>query len=472
MLVRKLVLNTLIYAIGPQLPKVISLFMLPILTPNLTSRDYGVYGIITAYTTALSALTDLGLTSVLSVSFYKYPRKYRFYWNKLFSFISIWSVPLAIINAGVIYLVLPHEEKSNFFVISLLYCIPIACFAPTKWIGRKFFQLSQKPLPVVSINIISSLAGILSNYFTIKVWQLGYLGWFIGGFVISLMTFLPYLYFFLKSIKIKFDFKFNYKWILPILIIGLPVLPHYYSTYLLNASDRVVLSFFDVPIEKIGLYSLAYSLGGYFAIVGTALADASGPMYMQLFSTGKYDDEVKARDLTFLMQFFIIILGFIIALWMKEVYSMLIKNETLQGGYEMAIIILMSYVYNPMYFGSINKLQFLAKTKELWKITLMAGVCNVVLNLILIPLLGIWAAVISTFLAMMFMGFRGYSIKAFVENNPVNYYPLRWFVIICSCVISVYLLRDLNWVLKLVISIAIIAMLFMGWTKYRKIVAF
>jgi len=472
MAIRKLAVNTLIYAIGPQLPKIISLFMLPILTPNLTSRDYGIYGIITAYTAALSALADLGLTSILSVSFYKYPKRYHFYWNKLFSFISLWSIPLAIVNAGVIYLILPDEEKSHYFIISLLYCCPIVFFAPTKWVGRKFFQLSQKPLPVVGINIVSSLAGIGANYFTIKVWQLGYLGWFIGGFVISLTTFLPYLYYFFKSIKVKFDFRFGYKWLKPILIIGLPVLPHYYSSYLLNASDRLVLNFFGVSIEEIGIYALAYSLGGYFAIIGTALADAAGPMYMQLLSTGRYEDEFKARNLTFLMQAFITALGFITALWMKEAYSILIKNEALNSGYEMAIIILMSYVYNPMYFGPITKLQFLLKTKELWKVSFMAGVLNILLNLIFVPIFGIWAAVISTFLAMMFIGFRGYTIKAFVENNPVKYYPLRWFLIICSSVIFVYLLKDANWIAKSFISAIIIATMFIGWIKCKKIVAF
>lgn len=472
MVLQKLAVNTLIYAIGPQLPKIISLFMLPILTPNLTSRDYGIYGIITAYTAALSALADLGLTSVLSVSFYKYPRRYQFYWNKLFSFISLWSIPLALINAGVIYLVLPDEEKTNYLAISILYCAPVVFFAPTKWVGRKYFQLSQKPLPVVSINIISSLAGIAANYFTIKVWQLGYLGWFIGGFVISLATFLPYLYHLFKSIKIKLDFKFGYKWLKPILIIGLPVLPHYYSSYLLNASDRLILNFFSVSIEEIGIYVLAYSLGGYFAIVGTALADAAGPMYMQLFSSGKYEDEVKARNLTFLMQALITALGFITALWMKEAYSLLIKNEDLGRGYEMAIIILMSYVYNPMYFGPISKLQFLLKTKELWKISFMAGVFNILLNLVFIPIFGIWAAAISTFLAMMFIGFRGYSIKTFIENNPVKYYPLRWFLIICCSVILVYLLRDSNWIIKFFISIGIITTLVTAWTKYKKVITF
>lgn len=472
MFARKLAINTLVYAIGPQLPKIISILMLPVLTPNLSSRDFGIYGLITSYTSAISALADLGLTSVLSVSFYKYPRRYHFYWNKLFAVISLWAIPLSLLNAILIFFILPKEEDSNFLLISIIYCIPIAFFTPTKWIGRKYFQLSQRPIPVVSINIISSLAGILSNYITIVILKMGYLGWFISGFVISLTTFIPYLYYLIKKIKVKLDFKFNRKWIKPILLIGLPALPHYYSIYLLNTSDRIILDCFGISVEEIGIYSLAYTLGGYFALVGTALADAAGPMYIQLFSSNKQEDEMKARNLTFVMQILITVMAFIAGLWMKEAYHILIKNESLQQGYEMAIIILMSYVYYPMYFGPINKLQFLYKTKELWKISFMAGIFNVILNLILVSIIGIWAAVISTFAAMMFMAFRGYSIKTFIENNPVNYYPFRWFIFILTSVLLVYFLRDSAISVKILISIMIGIMAISGWHKYKKVLSF
>lgn len=472
MAIKKIAVNSLIYAIGPQIPKIVSILMLPILTPNLSSKDYGIFGIIAAYTAALSALTDLGLTSVLSVSYYKYPRRFRFFWNKLFTIITVWSIPLALLNACVIYFSLPIEEKPNFIMISLLYCTPIMLFSPTKFVGRKYFQLAQQPLPVVSINVMSALAGIIANYLTIAVWKMGYLGWFIGGFVVSLTTFLPYVYYQLKRIKINFDFGFNYKWLKRILIISLPVLPHYYSVYLLNSSDRLVLDWYGVSMDEIGIYSLAYTLGGYFALVGTALADAAGPMYIQLFSSNKQEDEIKARNLTFIMQIFITATAFIASLWMKEAYLILIKNESLQQGYEMAIIILMSYVYYPMYFGPISKLQYLYKTKELWKISLLAGIFNIVLNIIFVPMFGIWAAVLSTFAAMMFMAFRGYSIKTFIENNPVNYYPFRWFIFICTSVLLVYFLRDSAIVIKILISLALVTTTLLGWHKYKKTLSF
>ena len=456
MSIKKLSVNSLVYALGPQLPKLINLFMLPIITPHLGAADYGVFGTLIAYKAAIVALKDLGLTSILSVSFYKYPNKYRFIWNKLFTLTTVWSFPLSLFLAYVIRLVLPEEEQCHYSVIALLSCIPLFLFEPSKWIGRKYFQLNQKPFPIVTINGIAAICGIISNYLTIVVLKMGYLGWFISSFVISFVSFLPYCWICIKVVKINFDFNVNRKWVMRYLSIGLPVLPHFYSVYLLNASDRLILDWYGVSLDDIGIYSLAYSLGGYFAIVGNALGDAAGPMYMELFNSKTLVNEIKARNLTWIMQGGTLLLAFLVALWAREAFSILIKNESLQTGYIITMIIVMSYSYRPIYFGRINKLQFLLKTNEMWKISFVAGVVNVLINLILVPIYGIWGAVISTFIAMMFMGFRGYSLRSFIDNNPVNYYPLFWFLAICGSTLLVYFLKDAQVVYKVILTTALL----------------
>ena len=109
--------------------------------------------------------------------------------------------------------------SKNFFLISFLTCVPLVIFQPTRWIGRNYFQLNQKPLPIVTINIISAFVGIFSNIITIYFLKLGYLGWFIGSFFIGLTSFIPFLWVVVKKIKLSFDFKINKKWIKRYLVI-------------------------------------------------------------------------------------------------------------------------------------------------------------------------------------------------------------------------------------------------------------
>ena len=91
-MLKKVFSNALIYAIGPQIPKVATLLVLPILTKYLTSTDYGVYGVVLAYMGALSAFNDLGFVIVMANSFYKYPKRWPIVWRQMHGYLSVWAI--------------------------------------------------------------------------------------------------------------------------------------------------------------------------------------------------------------------------------------------------------------------------------------------------------------------------------------------------------------------------------------------
>jgi len=117
-----------------------------------------------------------------------------------------------------------------------------------------------------------------------------------------------------------------------------------------------------------------------------------------------------------------------------------------------------------MYFGSINKLFYLEKTTVLWKISFIAGVANVIMNFIFIPIFGYKVAAVTTFISLMFMGYSGYFLKDFKENCNINYYPFYWIAGTIILTILSYLIRDIALVSKMVISLAAFCLLvFLTW---------
>lgn len=60
-MIKKLFTNSAIYGIAPHVPKIVSVFILPLLTTRLTDVDYGIAGTIAAYTMALAAFQRLDL---------------------------------------------------------------------------------------------------------------------------------------------------------------------------------------------------------------------------------------------------------------------------------------------------------------------------------------------------------------------------------------------------------------------------
>jgi O-antigen/teichoic acid export membrane protein len=223
-----------------------------------------------------------------------------------------------------------------------------------------------------------------------------------------------------------------------------------------------------VSITDIGKYNMAYIIGNYFEVFGTAVGMAVGPYYTKLFSKENLVSENQAKVLTFFLQTCFLILSFTAALWVKELFKLLIKNQELSGVYYIGIVIIMGYSYRPMYWACISKLNYLEKTKQLWKISFIGGALNITLNLIFIPLYGFEAAAITTLLSLLYIGFSGFFLKDFKENNQINYYPIRWLFLILISTIIVYLLKDIIVIYKIAITLCLFVFFMIYFIKNKK----
>ena len=120
----------------------------------------------------------------------------------------------------------------------------------------------------------------------------------------------------------------------------------------------------------------------------------------------------------------------------------------------MAIILIMAANYRPMYIGSTNYIFYIERTKKLLYITLIGSVSSVLLNIILIPYLGVIAAIITTYVSLMYVGYSGYYLKEFKETK-VKYYPLLWLLATVLLTISAYYMVEFDFFIKTVITLSI-----------------
>lgn len=451
-MIKKLFSHTLLYALGPQLPKIVNIFLLPIITAYLTPKDYGIHGTITAYAGLLAGIKMLGFDILLVNAFYKRPQKWVFYWRIFFGALLSWQMIFVFIQFSVLYWLIPKEAGDMKSYILLLIIVPGFFFSIVNSFGGRYYQLAQKPSYIALTTGVSGILTVFITYYTIVILKTGYMGWFISSAASSFIQFLFFFYPILIKHKITPVFTIKKSFWKKYLSIALPTIPHNYSSYLLNSSDRVVLDKLNVPIEKIGLYNLAYIFGNYFEIFGNALGMAVGPFYMKLFAKKNIAADKQIRTLTFFLQILFLFLAFNISLWSKEIFQILISNEELKKAYYLSAIIIMGYSYRPMYWATINKLLFIEKTNKLWRISFVGGMLNVILNLIFIPYFSIEAATVTTFVSLLYIGFAGFFIKDFKANNTQNYRPVLWIVLIIVLTVTVFLIKDINFIIKLIVS--------------------
>jgi O-antigen/teichoic acid export membrane protein len=161
--------------------------------------------------------------------------------------------------------------------------------------------------------------------------------------------------------------------------------------------------------------------------------------------------------------------AFMLALWAKETFGFLFSNPDFKKFYPLGILILVGYCYRPYYWYVLSRLQFSERTSQFWKISLIAGLVNVILNIVFIPFYGIYASTIATFISLIYMGFAGFFLQAYKEINTYKqpYRPLLMIVLIVLVTVLSYYLKDISGWLKVVISLFCI-LFFIQYSRKNK----
>jgi O-antigen/teichoic acid export membrane protein len=449
-MLKKIVSHAAIYGMAPYVTKIVSFFILPIITQDLTPEDYGIAGVVAGYTGIFSVLASLGLPVILSNSFIKHESRYRYVWRHIYGFLSWWNIIYGILVASLLLIFLRNEVSSgNLFWIVFLSVGPIIFFGPTQAIGTLYYQLNKNPVQVVWRTITFGLLTIALNVYTISVLKMGYMGWFWSEFIVGVLFNASYWWALNFRLKLSPILKFRWYSIKRYLKVSLPVVPHQYSSFLLRSSDRAVLGFLKVPTENIGRYSLASNFGNYFYSVSSAISTALNPFILKDL---KHHHLIKARALIFMAQVMMFVMTFIFSLWSKEILFYLIKNDELRMVYPMVIVVVMAFSYRPMYIGATSVLFFYEKTKDLAKVSFIAGLANVILNLVFVPRIGFEFAAYSTFICYMYVGYSGYFLKQFSKYVTTDFFPLLWLALTVALTVFAYVAVEWHWISKTIIT--------------------
>ncbi|MFN0202209.1 MAG: lipopolysaccharide biosynthesis protein [Bacteroidia bacterium] len=458
-MLKKILSYSLLLTIANQLPMLVSLFTLPIVSQYLTKADYGIYGTLFSYVGLLSAFKDWGLVTVFGNTYFKYPNRFQWIWGKLMGFVMTWALLYAMLLAVFLYFIfLQKIEGLNVTYILFLIVIPTALFENTRSLGIRLLQFQHKILPVFVVSVLTAVIGALVNIHTITQlhWK-GYESWFLVYFLTSFLNFLFYSWVLHFKFKVIPNLKFTYKWLRKHLNVAIPTIPHFYSNYILKSLDRPLMDKFHIPLADIGLYNVAYNFGNYVESAQMAVNQVLSPFYFNLFKQKEENIEQKIRLLTFLWQGTTLFGAFVLCIWLKEIFGFLYrKNPEFAMVYMYSIPIVMSFTYRPMYVSVVDRVIFNEKTKSVLLISLVAAIISIVLNLTLIPFLGFQGPIITVFITFMYMGFSGFFWKSMNKYIKLPFYPLLWLGLIILTGGIAFLLKDIYWGYKLFISLGLL----------------
>lgn len=420
-MLKELFKGSAIYGLAPFLPKALTILLLPILTKYLTSVDYGIIGTITAITFAVQALQDMGLRIILPAYFYKCTSQYKVIWREIYGFLSIWMILYALIQATLLFFFIPKEAEDNKWLIIVLSNFSTVFFGPTAMLGQTYYQLHLNPTPVAVRIVLAGVTTILANFICVVVFRWGYMGAYVGSFAGTFLTNLSYW----PAVNNKLELSpiYNFKWrtIRKLLKVGIPTIPHYYTAYLMNTSNIAAMNYYSKPQSLVGHLTMSQNISGIFDTIINAVNQMFSPMNYKYIRENNLGELRRTIYTYILMTYSLTVLY---SLWSKEVYAILISNDEIATTYKYSIILVMALNYRPIYVYCCNYFFYHEHTLQLLGISLMSGIISCVFYFMMIPYMGIYAALIGFYIGCLYYGYSGYFFN-FYKNHTI--FKLKWY---------------------------------------------
>lgn len=460
--------NSAFFTIAPLLPKVINVLLMPIMTRYLTATDFGISGTISAYTQAIGAFSILGLGVVLLNSFYKTPLEYKKLWKQIYGFLNIWMIIYAACQAILLFFIMPEEAVDNRWWIIILTNFSTVFFGPVSTIGSSYYQYNKQAFPVVWRSIMASVITIVVDFVLIVYLRWGYMGWYVGTFAGTFFSNASYWYVVNFELGLRANYHFNWSEIKHALSVSLPTVPHYYTGYLLDGSGRMVQDQYGVPQDEIGKVSITQQVGGIFSMVMLGMDRSLSPFFMQYI---KEDKENLAKKLGLIFVTVVFVGAFMVSIWSKEIFDILISNDTLKAAYPLCIAYVMALCYRPMYVIAARYNFYYEKTKQLLLITFMSGIIAVLLYIVLTPLIGIWGFLVGHYIACLYFGYSGYLYSCYREHSKMKFpFVLLFFIQLVLTAVA-FVLVELLWakiIVTLIVGVALGVLLYKNKQYFLK----
>lgn len=383
--------NFVVYGIGGVISKVIPLIMVPIVTRLMPDSSY--YGISDLSNTVLqfgSALAVMGM----------YDAMYRMFFEKddegYKKEICSTAMSFTIFTSFIVFIVMiickdliAEYAFGDSQYGYLIYITAIATLvgatnsiisAPTRMQNKKKIYLVMNTVsPFLSYSI--SIPLLIAGHYIIALP--------LAALISAATQELVFWALNREWFKLK---KIRTDYIKPLLKIAVPLLPNFIIYWVFNSSDRVMIANL-IGTGASGIYAVGSKLGQASQLIYTAFA--GGWQYFA-FATMKENDQVKTNSLIFeylgLVSFACSMFVFALS---ETIYQVLFTGEYVSG-YIVGPYLFLAPLLQMLFQVAANQFLVVKKTWPNLFILSAGAALNIILNLVLIPRIGIEGAAIAT----------------------------------------------------------------------------
>lgn len=355
----------------------------------LSTIDYGKVGLLVSVEMIIPLISLLGFERAV-LRFYSNKQDYSGFNKTVFSSV-LWSHLLLLLILSLVYLFGGRTFfglnifPDLFLIVALIYfqgtnlitlnMLRVNENHRTYFRGRIYIQLTKFILVIICVYIMNS-----------------YLGYVVGSLIGAIISNFIYT---AGSRKTEAKENFNKNTFTSLFVFSWPFIFHGVAGNLLGNADKFILERF-LTLNDVGLYTLAYSLGSSMIFAYIGISVFMEPMIY------KENDEEKRKVL--LDKFILATLSFgIIAYAIIAIASLYILpvfyHEKYNEVFKYTPLIAVSFLIYPFYLKSNYKMIYEKKSLNIAVVSIISSIVNIALNIYLVPIYGIYAAVLTTLIS-------------------------------------------------------------------------
>ncbi|MGY1464914.1 lipopolysaccharide biosynthesis protein [Bacillus toyonensis] len=420
---KKVASNGLIYVVFAILTQVINMLLIPLYTKNLAQAEYGKYELLNTIQQLLSLAITLEVYSGMKRFFNDVKNKYHLK-NTALNFSLLWGGIFFII----VYFVSPFVSKYVFngdpqialylrmmVISSILTCL-ISIYS-------SFYAMEFKAFKSAIIQLVILVLTLLFASYFVGIIREGILGILKAVLLSNLIVFIVLFILNLKQYRPKIQKHYLKK----MLHYGGGMLLGQVSAWILNLVDRFFIKGM-VGYSAVAMYSIAYKIG---MLINPVFITP----FAQIFTSFKFKvyKETNGKEKIQKMFHWYNIIGcfciFGLAIFGKIAISILATDEYLSAYKIIPLITISYFVWGVGQFYSLG-LHIANKMLLNSVIVVITAIINIVLNILLVPKLGINGAALATIIAYLIANiFYYYFSEKYYSLGLGLWYPYRYFII-------------------------------------------
>lgn len=408
---KKFVRNTGIYTLFRIVDRAIPFLILPIISRQLSKESLGTYLLFMAVYNLMVPLVSVNIDASISVNYFQLEKKNFgvYFTSAIFLYLVVAIAILLIISISNTVLSTLLELPGSVLILSVVIII----FRQLNVLRLVLWQIQKKAsfygVFQIHLTLLKTLLG-LSLVFLGFDW-LGLLyGLLLGNLLLSIYS--------LTTFWREGLFKYvSIAYAKDALRIGSPLILHKFGAWSANTANRIIISKIKGK-SATASFGIASTFNAGITIIQDAFNKAFVPFLFEELSQ-ENPNRSKIVKITYYYYIFINLVALLIA--MMGYWGIgLIFGDIYAESREYIFPLVYAGSFNGMYKLQVNFLFYTKNTQDIFKITLLTGIMNLIISYFLVKKVGIAGAAWAMLLTQMIT----YLLVFYIANRR---YPMPWF---------------------------------------------